>query len=133
MLQYSYATPVVGKPHEVAVNDIDIPENATRVATAHTHPNSNEFSGLSPGTDKGDIHNAIKRGINSYVIGPNLKLQKYIVSLDSVCVVGIAAPRLITTQEKSSLMWHYQSSWREHLDDCNDFDCVNIPWPTFLH
>ncbi len=55
---FGYAEPVVGEPHGVSIG-MSSPYNTIIEATAHTHPNSNEFSGQY-GSD-GDIPNAISR------------------------------------------------------------------------
>lgn len=109
--------------------DVKIPSGTTKVATAHTHPNSNNFSGLTPGATSGDIPNAIRRGLDSYVIGPNLNLQKYSISYGTVSVVGVASPVALTSQQQAALVSQFQISWDNHLGTCA-FGCEHMTWPT---
>ena len=126
---YDFATPVAGSPHSVGYGNVKIPSGTTKVATAHTHPNSNSFSGLSPGAKSGDIPNAIRRGLDSYVIGPNLNLQKYSISSGTVSVVGVASPVALTSQQQATLVSQFQISWDNHLGTC-EFGCEHMTWPT---
>ena len=126
---YDFATPVAGSPHSVGLGGIKIPSGTTKVATAHTHPNSNSFSGLSPGATTGDIPNANKRGLDSYVIGPNLNLQKYSISSGTVSVVGVASPVTLTGQQQAELVSQFRVSWDNHLGTCG-FGCEHMSWPT---
>ena len=66
---YNYNPPHAREPHSVDVNSSS-PEGTTIVASAHIHPNSNTFSDQ-------DKSVAMYLNINSYVVGPNLQLQKY--------------------------------------------------------
>ena len=126
---YDFATPVAGSPHSVGYGNVKIPSGTTKVATAHTHPNSNNFSGLTPGATSGDIPNAIRRGLDSYVIGPNLNLQKYSISSGTVSVVGVASPVALTSQQQAALVSQFQISWDNHLGTCA-FGCEHMTWPT---
>ena len=126
---YDYAPPVSGKPHSVGYSSITIPTGTTKVATAHTHPNSNRFSGLAPGSTSGDIPNAIARGLDSYVVGPNLNLQKYSISTGNVSVVGSVSPTTLTNWQKIFLKAYFSMSWNTHLGTC-EFGCENMTWPT---
>ncbi len=126
---YDYATPVVGEPHGVGYSDIKIPFGAKKVATAHTHPNSNSFSGSEPNATQGDIPNANERNLDSYVIGPNLNLQKYSVASLKISSVGTASPTPLTQSQQAALASQYQSSWDSHLGSCN-FGCETMVWPT---
>jgi len=126
---YDFATPVAGSPHSVGYGNVKIPSGTTKVATAHTHPNSNIFSGLTPGATSGDIPNAIRRGLDSYVIGPNLNLQKYSISSGAVSVVGVASPVALTSQQQAALVSQFQISWDNHLGTCA-FGCEHMTWPT---
>ncbi len=126
---YDFATPVAGSPHSVGYGNVKIPSGTTKVATAHTHPNSNSFSGLAPGAKSGDVPNAIRRGLDSYVIGPNLKLQKYSISSGTVSVVGVASPVVLTSQQQATLVLQFQISWDNHLGTCA-FGCEHMTWPT---
>ena len=126
---YNYAEPVAGNPHSVGYSGVKVPSGTTKVATAHTHPNSNSFSGLTPGATSGDIPNAMGRGMDSYVIGPNLNLQKFSISSQSVSIVGIASPIELTSQQQAELTSQFQISWDNHLGTCN-FGCENMSWPT---
>jgi len=126
---YDFATPVAGSPHSVGYGNVKIPSGTTIVATAHTHPNSNSFSGLSPGATSGDIPNAIRRGLDSYVIGPNLNLQKYSISSGTISVVGVATPVVLTSQQQATLVSQFQISWDNHLGTCL-FGCEHMTWPT---
>jgi len=126
---YDYAPPVAGEPHSVGYGEVQVPSGTTKVATAHTHPNSNYFSGITPGATSGDIPNAIKRGMDSYVVGPNLKLQKYSISSNSISIVGVTSPVALTNQQKAALVSQFQVSWDSHFGTCN-FGCENMDWPT---
>ena len=126
---YNYATPVAGSPHSVGYGNVKIPSGTTKVATAHTHPNSNVFSGLNPGATSGDIPNAINRGLDSYVIGPNLNLQKYSISSNSVSIIGVATPIVLTSKQQAELISQFQISWDSHLGQCQ-FGYEHMTWPT---
>ena len=126
---YNYTTPVAGSPHSVLCATIKTPKGTKKVATAHTHPNSNSFSGISSGATSGDIPVAKRIGLDSYVIGPNLNLQKYIVSSNSITIVGVASPTELSAQQKDELVSQFQISWDEHLGSC-EFGCENMIWPT---
>lgn len=93
------------------------------------HPNSDRFSGLAPGATEGDIPNANRRGLDSYVIGPNLNLQKYSVSSGSVSIVGVASPLALSSRQQASLVLQFRVSWTNHLGTCS-FGCEFIDWPT---
>ena len=129
MTTYDFATPVAGTPHSVGYGDVVIPAGTTAVATAHTHPNSNNFSGNEVGATTGDIPNAIRRGLDSYVIGPNLKLKKYSVSSGNISTVGIASPVPLTSQQRTALVEQFYGSWSNHLGTCG-FGCEHMVWPT---
>ncbi len=126
---YDYATPVAGTPHSVGYSNVVIPDGVTIVATAHTHPNSNVFSGIQTGASSGDIPNAIARGLDSYLVGPNLILQKFSVSSKFISIVGKATPTTLTNQQRETLVAQFWESWNQHLGTCQ-FGCENMIWPT---
>ena len=124
---YGYATPVAGLPHKVNVNNIGIPYGTVRVATAHTHPNGNNFS--DNGEGKGDIPNANRRGLDSYVVGPNLWLQRYNVSSNTIdSEVALISPIALTSQQQAALVSQFAISWENHLGTC-DRGCNRRTWP----
>lgn len=124
---YDYGTIATGSPHSVGYGSSTIPSGATWVATAHTHPNSNSFSST-------DINNAINRGKNSYVTGPNLSVLKYNVSAGTTTSIGTASPVVLTQQQKADLVSQFQDSWNTHISyttSCcpSGFDCKGRTWP----
>ena len=124
-----YTTPRVGSPHRVSVGAKNIPKGATFLAYMHTHPNSNIFSGLGANETSGDIPVANSLGVNAYVVGPNLNLQRYNVSAGTVDVVGTISPIALTSTRRASLELMLTASWNSHLGTCN-FDCEDMTWPT---
>ena len=120
---YDFGEPVYGTPHSVGYGSVSIPNGSIRIATAHTHPNSNSFSS----TDK---TNALKRGLNSYVIGPNLELQKYDVENQNTSIVALINPTALTGLEKSELTLQFQASWDNQLQQDCSFLCDTMIWPT---
>ena len=130
VITYGYTKPKVGTPHSVNVSIIAVPDSATKVATAHTHPNSNSFSGLNNGATTGDIPNAKIRNLDSYVVGPNLTLQKYEVASGKIRQLQQIQPRSLTAMEKTCLEIAYSSSWNDHLSTCNWSICKTTNWPT---
>lgn len=96
-----------------------IPAGTTMVATAHTHPNSNNFSGLAPGATSGDIPNAINRGLNSYVIGPNLNLQKYSIASNAVSIVH-------STEDNVWLFEYSIDQRNKNVENLIDCGCLYI-------
>ncbi len=127
---YGYALPVKGGPHEVCCDDAIIPWNATRIATIHTHPNSIYFSGRNG--KYGDITLADKIEIDSYLIGPNLVLQKYDPRTKQITAHGSISLAPLTAAEKSALVNQFKSSWYSHLatQDDKGFECHRKIWPT---
>ncbi len=127
---YNYTEPVLGHPHRVNI-PITVPEGTTAVATAHTHPIGNDFSGKEIGATEGDIPEAKRLGLNAYVVGPSLNLMRYDVSRDSfdysVCTVS---PRPLTPGEKNKLTMLFQSLWDEHTSEPCGFGCAYTNWPT---
>ena len=81
-----------------------------------THPNSNNFSGA-------DIQAAKDLKINAYVVGPNLKLQRYNLLSESTTNLGVISPIALTDAQRASLVKEFQVSWDEHIADGCDFDC----------
>lgn len=124
---YDYGTIATGSPHSVGYGSSTIPTGATWVATAHTHPNSNSFSST-------DITNAINRGKDSYVTGPNLSVLKYSVSASSTTSIGTASPVVLTQQQQADLVSQFQESWNNHISYTTSrcpsgFDCKGRTWP----
>ncbi len=124
---FDYGTIATGFPHSVGYGGSSIPSGSTWVATAHTHPNSNSFSTT-------DINNAINRGKDSYVTGPNLNVKKYSVSSGVTTTIGIASPIVLTSQQKTDLVVQFQESWNTHISYStpycpSGFDCKSRTWP----
>ena len=123
-----YATEAhAGSPHSVTVGQRNIPSGTTLEATFHTHPNNNNFSSA-------DMTNANNRGVDNYVIGPNLNLQRYNVSTQTVDnAVAVISPKPLTAKEKSTWQATLQSSWYNHLVNgvCpKGYGCEKMTWPT---
>ena len=119
---YNYNPPRAGQPHSASVGN-STPRGTTMVAYAHTHPNSNNFSGA-------DIQAAKDLKINAYVVGPNLKLQRYNLLSESTTNLGVISPIALTDAQRASLVKEFQVSWDEHIADGCDFDCDRMIWPT---
>ena len=108
---YGYTTPVLGDPHDIriSVSDNDIPFETTKVAVAHTHPNSDEFSGENSDTLEGDILMANTLGLDCYVVGPSLKLRKYSYSSGKVLPDTIdISPAPLSIEDKEILASQFQ-------------------------
>lgn len=118
---YNYNPPHAGEPHSVDVNSSS-PEGTTIVASAHIHPNSNTFSDQ-------DKSVAMYLNINSYVVGPNLQLQKYDPS-SGTTNLGAIYPIQLTDAQKNSLVKEFEVSWDDHIIIGCDFGCFNMTWPT---
>ena len=122
--RYYYNKPTAGTPHGVNI-PISAPSGAKLVATAHTHPNSNEFSE----TDK---NSAVKFAFDSYVVGPNLNVQKFNYATGDVTIVGTITLVELSKEQRVQLRAEFEASWYGHIasGDANGFDCSNMPWPT---
>lgn len=119
---YNYNPPRAGNPHSASVGN-STPKGTKTVAYAHTHPNSNVFSGA-------DIRAAENLKIDAYVVGPNLELQRYSLSSASTTNLGIISPIVLTDAQRSSLVTEFQVSWDTHIADGCDFNCGSMTWPT---
>ena len=119
---YNYNPPRAGNPHSASVGN-STPKGTKAVAYAHTHPNSNVFSGA-------DIRAAKNLKIDAYVVGPNLELQRYNLSSASVTNLGVISPIALTDAQRSSLVTEFQVSWDAHISSGCDFDCGSMIWPT---
>ena len=119
---YNYNPPRAGKPHSASVGN-STPKGTKAVAYAHTHPNSNVFSGA-------DIRAAENLKIDAYVVGPNLELQRYSLSSASITNIGGISPIALTDAQRSSLVTEFQVSWDAHIAAGCDFDCGSMTWPT---
>jgi hypothetical protein len=98
------------------------------VAIVHTHPNSNEFSGLNNG--KGDVGFANYYNVNIYMVGPNLHLQRYNVSDGSVDAVCAINPSPLDDEQRVNLAVLTEESWDAHVRGgyCG-FGCPYMTWP----
>ncbi len=67
---YSYVAPRSGNPHDCTIPLNSVPDGATLVAYAHTHPNVSLFS-------DSDKQNAETYRIDAYMMGPDFVLQRY--------------------------------------------------------
>ena len=119
---YNYNPPRAGNPHSASVGN-STPKGTKTVAYAHTHPNSNVFSGA-------DIRAAENLKIDAYVVGPNLELQRYSLSSASTTNLGVISPIALTDAQRSSLVTEFQVSWDAHIADGCDFNCGSMVWPT---
>ena len=119
---YNYNPPRAGNPHSASVGN-STPKGTKAVAYAHTHPNSNVFSGA-------DIRAAENLKIDAYVVGPNLELQRYSLSSASTTNLGVISPIALTDAQRSSLVTEFQVSWDAHIADGCDFNCGSMTWPT---
>ena len=117
---YNYNPPRAGKPHSASVGN-STPKGTKAVAYAHTHPNSNVFSGA-------DIRAAENLKIDAYVVGPNLELQRYSLSSASITNIGGISPIALTDAQRSSLVTEFQVSWDAHIAAGCDFDCGSMTW-----
>ena len=119
---YNYNPPHAGEPHSVDVNSSS-PEGTTIVAAAHTHLFGNTFS-------EPDKSVAMFLNINTYVVGPNLELQRYNVSSGSITSLGVISPTTLTDAQRDSLVANFEVSWDEHIMIGCEYGCFNITWPT---
>ncbi len=119
---YNYNPPRAGQPHSASVGN-PTPKGTTTVAYAHTHPNSNSFSGA-------DIRAAENLGINAYVVGPNLELQRYDLTTASTTILGSISPVPLTDAQRTALITEFQVSWDAHTAAGCDFGCNKMVWPT---
>lgn len=119
---YNYNPPRAGQPHSASVGN-STPKGTKTVAYAHTPPNSNVFSGA-------DIRAAGNLGINAYVVGPNLELQRYDLSSAITTNLGIISPIALTDAQRALLVTEFQVSWDTHVADGCDFGCNNMIWST---
>jgi len=93
------------------------------VKLIYTHPNSNLFS-------QADRNVAANLGINAYVVGPNLILQRYNISDNSTVEFGRITPRVLTAEERKALELEFRASWENHIAGECPFNCHNMTWPT---
>ena len=119
---YNYNPPRVGQPHSASVGQ-STPKGTKPVAYAHTHPNSNAFSGM-------DIRAAESLGIDAYVVGPNLKLQRYNLSSATITKLDTISPIALTVEQQNSLVTQFQVSWDTHVAAGCEFGCNKMIWPT---
>ena len=119
---YNYNPPRAGQPHSASVRK-STPKGTTLVAYAHTHPNSNSFSGK-------DIQVSVRLEINAYVVGPNLELQRYNLSTASTTNLGSISPAPLTDAQRAALVTEFRVSWDEHTAEGCDFGCDTMVWPT---
>ena len=119
---YNYNSPRAGQPHSASVG-ASTPKGTKTVAYAHTHPNSNVFSSA-------DIQVAQNMGIDAYVVGPNLELQRYSVSSATTTNLGVISPIALTDEQRTSLVEEFQVSWDNHVEAGCNFGCNNMTWPT---
>lgn len=87
------------------------------VATIHTHPRGGEFSGSYPGATTGDIPNAIRRGLNTYVVVPSLTVKKYTVSNGLITEIATITPRVLSSEEKAAWQNYLGPYWEAHFDE----------------
>lgn len=122
--RYYHNKPTAGSPHGVSI-PISVPAGAKLVATAHTHPNSNKFSST-------DMASATQFAIDSYVVGPDLNVQKYNHATGEVTIIGTISLVQLSKEQREQLRAEFEASWYDHIasGDANGFDCSNIPWPT---
>ncbi len=119
---YNFNPPRAGNPHSAFVGKSP-PKGTKTVAYAHTHPNSNVFSGA-------DIRVAGNLGIDAYVVGPNLELQRYNLLSSTTTNLGVISPVALTDDQRASLVEEFQVSWDTHIEAGCDFGCSNMTWPT---
>ena len=119
---YNYNPPHSGKPHSASVGK-STPKGTKMVAYAHTHPNSNSFSNA-------DINAAKKLGVDAYVVGPNLELQRYSLSSAVISNVGTIVPIELTDAQKNALIGEFQISWDTHIMEGCEFGCNSMAWPS---
>jgi len=119
---YNYNPPRAGQPHSASAGS-STPKGTKTVAYAHTHPNSNVFSIT-------DIRSAEILGIDAYVVGPNLELQRYNLYSSTTTNLGIISPVALTDEQRASLIDEFKVSWDAHVKAGCDFGCENIMWPT---
>ena len=125
---FFFTNPRVGEQHSVSAGIENVPADSKFEAVVHTHPNSNSFSGMRENAEKGDIPNANRQGINVYVVGPNLNLQRYNVSDGTITVVRRISPIALTDAQRTSLVAEHRASWEEHIVSCDR--CRQMQWPT---
>lgn len=109
-------------PHSVPVGR-STPKGTKTVAYAHTHPNSNSFSDA-------DIRVANHFGIDAYVVGPNLNLQRYNLTSATTTSLGIISPIALTDEQRAALVSEFRISWDNHVTEGCDFNCGGMEWPT---
>ncbi len=119
---YNYTMPHAGSPHSVSIGRVT-PQGTQLVAYAHTHPNSVVFS--DP-----DKSVAVSLGIDAYVVGPDLNLQRYDYTTGEISSVGFITPLVLTDQQKADLIGSFQSSWDAHVAEGCKFNCRDKLWPT---
>lgn len=119
---YNYTTPIAGNPHNIKLGRIQVPSGTKKVAAIHTRPKGITFSDA-------DIANAERRGINAFVVGPNLKLQKYNVISHKTSSLGRVYPIALTSWQKEALLSEFQISWDSHSETCDRRDCSPGDFP----
>ena len=119
---YNYNPPRAGQPHSSTVGN-PTPKGTKMVAYAHTHPTSNFFSGSDKWVAEG-----LK--VNAYMVGPNLELQMYDISSDTIMRLGKISPIALTDSQKDALVTQFRVSWDAHISNGCNKGCENISWPT---
>ena len=119
---YNYNTPRVGEPHSSNVG-APTPSGTKIVAYAHTHPNTSFFS-------PADKNVSQTMGIDAYVVGPNLELQRYSYFSASITNIGTISPIALTDAQRSALVAEFQVLWDAHVAAGCEFNCGSMTWPT---
>lgn len=112
----------VGGPHQVSTGASYLPLGASLVATVHTHPSNNKYSDQ-------DLKNAHVRGVNNYLIGPNLMLQRYNVLDNTTSEICPISPIGLSESISQLLESTLRESWDNHLANCIGFSCEDKAWP----
>ena len=82
------------------------------------------------GASKGDIPVAKSLGVNAYVVGPDLQLQRYNVTTNTVDEIGFISPIVLTDAQQAALVSEFQASWNAHITKECGFGCSSKVWPT---
>lgn len=88
----------------------------------HTHHNLSSFS-------YNDERVAIDLGVNAYVVGPDLELQRYNV-LTGVSRLGSISPVKLSVWQQDLLRITFQKSWERHAAVPCGPGCGSMIWPT---
>ncbi len=116
-----------GNPHNIVLSST-VPTGAIFISTIHTHPNSNNPSGID--------YNGVSSGHYNYVVIPQHKVLKYDSSsytsiFDSNGTAYFETPEL-TSSEKVQYASQLYSVWNNHWnnpdlnDPCSDFHCETM-------